>query len=235
MKRGRLFRRVFLSIAAVLVILAGAAIFLSQGQRSLEPGTELADGRVRVAVDNFIAAYVVELDSGDVALIDATMNMSAAAILDVIREGGKAPADVRAIFITHGHGDHIAGAKAFPDADLYVLEPDVDLVTRPLRDGDVIAVGGSQFEIFAIPGHTLGSAAFLVHGVLFLGDSAAARSDGKIEPAPPVFSTDRTQNQQSLRQLATRLKDRQSEIDWLAFGHQGPLEGLDPLLEWADQ
>jgi glyoxylase-like metal-dependent hydrolase (beta-lactamase superfamily II) len=90
-------------------------------------------------------------------------------------------------------------------------------VTRPLRDGDVIAVGGSQFEIFAIPGHTLGSAAFLVHGVLFLGDSAAARSDGKIEPAPPVFSTDRTQNQQSLRQLATRLKDQGLHSDTRAL------------------
>jgi glyoxylase-like metal-dependent hydrolase (beta-lactamase superfamily II) len=39
--------------------------------------------------------------------------------------------------------------------------------------------------------------------------------------------------QLELRALAERLRPRRNEIRYLAFGHQGPLERLDPLLQWA--
>lgn len=251
-------RRILLAIALLLIVVVAGVVVVTGGQQPLEDGAELADGKVRVIADGFIAAYMIELDNGDVALIDATMDPSATAILDALRLRGKTRSQIRAIFLSHGHGDHIAGALAFPDVKVYALEADADLVegkrvagnllgkfreasptginvTQPLHDNDVITIGGTQFEILAVPGHTLGSAAFLVHGVLFLGDSAAARSDGKISHAPPVFSTDRQLNRQSLQQLANKLSHRQSEIDWLAFGHQGPLPGLEPLVEWAGQ
>lgn len=258
MKKRRVFRRALITTVLVFAVIVAAVAFLSQGQKPLEDGAELAEGRIRVVVDGFIAAYVVELEDGDVALIDATMDTSAKAILAALQENKISASQVRAIFVTHGHGDHIGGIKAFPGADVYVLEADADLtegrrvagnllgkfrepmptgivVTRSLQDNDIITVGGTRFEVFALPGHTLGSAAYLVHRTLFLGDSAAARSDGKIASAPPVFSADRELNQESLRKLALRLSSRQAEVDWLAFGHQGPLQGMQPLLEWARQ
>ena len=252
------WRKVLLwSTATVLVLIAGIAYVVAKGGQPLEDGATMANGKVTVVVDEFIAAYIVSLDSDEVLLVDATLDTGAAALLTALGAMGKSAADVQAILLTHGHGDHIAGALAFPDADIYALRADVDLVegrrvaksmagrareprrtgitvTNVLADGDIVTIGGTKIEVFSVPGHTLGSAAYLVHGVLFLGDSAAARSDDKISGAPPYFSADRKQNAVSLKSLAARLKDRASEIDTLAFGHQGHLDTIEPLLTWAD-
>jgi glyoxylase-like metal-dependent hydrolase (beta-lactamase superfamily II) len=258
MRIGRFIKRLLTSIALVAVVAVAAVFLLMREQQPLNAGTELAGGKVRVAVDRFIAAYVVALADGNVALIDAGMDASAEAIFNVLRQQGRSREQVRAIFLTHGHGDHIGGVPAFPRADVYVLEADADLVegrrvadnlfgkfrrpsptgvtvTRALRDGEIVSVGGTKFEVFALPGHTVGSAAYLVHGVLFLGDSATARKDGKISPAMPVVSTDVEANEAALGHLAAGLANRRDDVASLAFGHQGPLPGLEPLLEWAGQ
>lgn len=249
-----------LALAGVLaVVLVGAAAFLFMRAYAWpEDGTRLAGGAVELVSDGFIAAYLVELADGGVALVDATMDPGAQAIRRGLRRNGRTPGDVRAILLTHGHGDHIAGARSFPRAAVYALAPDVDLVegrrvaqspfarsrephdtgirvTRALRDGERLTVGGTAVEVFALPGHTLGSAAYLIHGVLFLGDSAASQGNGAISAAPPVFSADRDLARRSLRALAERLEPRRGDVVALAFGHQAPLqgEGIEPLLEWA--
>ena len=244
-------------LVIVLVLLAGGAWFVMTGGMPLVDGAKLANGRITIAVDDFFAAYVVEADDGSIFLVDATMDTEALAIQRTLAALGKSADDVGGIFITHGHGDHIGGAKAFPRARVFALDKDADLVegrrtaqnllgrsrdpeptgievTDILRDGQQVEFGGTTIQVFAIPGHTLGSAAYLVHGVLFLGDSAAATSAGTLGGAPPVFSADREQAHASLADLARRLNSTPGlQVDALAFGHQGPLTGIDPLLEWA--
>jgi glyoxylase-like metal-dependent hydrolase (beta-lactamase superfamily II) len=102
-----------------------------------------------------------------------------------------------------------------------------------LHDGETVELGGTRVEAFAVPGHTLESSAYLAKRVLFLGDSAAGQYDGTIGSAPPFVSVDRELNQRELKRLAKRLEARAGEIDILAFGHQGPINGVAPLLEWA--
>ena len=93
-------------------------------------------------------------------------------------------------------------------------------------------VSGTSIEVFGLPGHTPGSAAFLVHGVLILGDSAAGLRDGTLQPNT-MLADDSELTRHSLADLAARLRARRTEIRHIAFGHQGAVEGLEPLLKWA--
>ena len=199
------------------------------------------------------AAYLFRLRNGGFGLIDTGLDPEAKAIRAALARMGKNDDDIRAILFTHAHGDHAGGVRAFPHAQIYLLErvnltpdgagkhPSAEgpetiygiAVTRRLSDGERLDLNGTTVEVFALPGHTADSAAFLVHGVLFLGDSAAASYAGTIVSAPPIFSVDRERNQQELRALADHLRSRRNEIHHMAFGHQGPLAGIEPLLAWA--
>jgi glyoxylase-like metal-dependent hydrolase (beta-lactamase superfamily II) len=111
-------------------------------------------------------------------------------------------------------------------SDKYILDPDVErvrsqgiTVTRGLMDGEIVDVMGTPVEVFAIPGHTPGSAAYVVHGVLFLGDSPAM--DEKTMAPSAFVNDDSAPNQMSLRNLAERLMDRRTSLRQIAFGHHG--------------
>jgi glyoxylase-like metal-dependent hydrolase (beta-lactamase superfamily II) len=250
------FRRwLLIGVAVVLVVIVLAAGFLYAFMKySVLPivdGERLGNGAVTAIVTGYfgpvaIGAYLVELNDGGLALVDAGGDPTATAIRDVLARTAKDATDVRAIFLTHAHDDHFGGARAFPDAELYLLEPDLQVMqriaerdSRPLttvhgvRDGQRVDVSGTTVEAFAVPGHTPGSGAFLVNGVLFFGDSAVAASNGTFQPNT-LLGSDPAQTEPSLRALAARLESRRAEILNLAFGHQGALAGLDPLLEWAE-
>src|SRR5512140_2165095 len=56
------------------------------------------------------SSYVVTTDAG-LVLIDATWANTANLVLDNIKAVGLNPAEIKYILITHGHGDHAAGAQ----------------------------------------------------------------------------------------------------------------------------
>lgn len=59
------------------------------------------------------------------------------AAVDQLRGLGLAPDDVRAVVISHFHGDHIAGLHAFPKARLFCARAGLAEVRRPGRLGRV--------------------------------------------------------------------------------------------------
>jgi glyoxylase-like metal-dependent hydrolase (beta-lactamase superfamily II) len=250
LKRGlKIAAAVILVLIAIPVVLIGSAFI---GRSDIVDGAE-PDPAVRVVKDGIVSLGVVDAGNGKVALIDAGNDVEGKAVLAELARRQLGPDAVEAIFLTHGHADHFNGVHLFPKAAVYILAADIPLaegregghgpltklfpvkptglkITRGLADGETVTVGSRTIRVFAVPGHTAGSAAYLVNGVLFLGDSAGANKDGKIMGAPWVVTDDSAQNHASLHALAERLKPNAAEVKALVPAHCGVLKGLDPLI-----
>ena len=240
-------------VVAVLVLAAAALIVPAfMGRQSISDGAE-ANG-LRVVKDGFVSVVVVPIGDRQVALIDAGNDGSAKAILAELSRRQMGADAVTAIFITHGHPDHTAAAHMFPRADIYALEREVPLVegregahgpvtrlmparptglsvSRPLHDGDSVRVGDTDVRAFAVPGHTAGSAAYLVKGVLVMGDAADVASDGRtIVGAPWVFSDSQAEDRASIVRLAQRLEQEHAAVQAIECAHSGLITaGIAPL------
>lgn len=246
-------------VAPVLSLLAVAAC--SSVSTADDRGTLGTDDFVQVVVHDpsAVAAYILDLSDGTVALVDTGVDPEAGPLLAALEARGLGPDDVAHIFVTHGHGDHIAGIPQFPDARVWAFAEEEALiagevqperpfpsfgepeetgieVTDTLRDGEPVQVGELTVEPFLIPGHTDGSAAFLVAGVLFLGDAASATSAGSLNGATWIFSKDPEQSLESLRALHEQLAARDGDVvDVIACSHSGALaDGLAPLRELVE-
>lgn len=147
-----------------------------------------------VLMDNY-AYFVTCPQTGKVGLIDSP---DAVAILDYLRREGKEPS---AILNTHHHWDHAGGNKEICEQfeiPVYCSEYDqsrIDKVTKTLKEGDHVQVGGLDFKVFDVPGHTLGHLAYYGHGVLFCGDTLFVGGCGRL------FEGSAEQMQASLNKL----------------------------------
>jgi glyoxylase-like metal-dependent hydrolase (beta-lactamase superfamily II) len=135
------------------------------------------------------AAYVVETSEG-LALIDAGLDPEARFLKGEMASLGLDWKRLRAIFLTHVHGDHCGGAqhlRAATGARVYAGQGDAAVLRagRPreaffstfairaatpgpttvddeLTDGQVIEMGDVRFRALATPGHTPGSICYLM-------------------------------------------------------------------------
>jgi glyoxylase-like metal-dependent hydrolase (beta-lactamase superfamily II) len=88
-------------------------------------------------------------------------------------------------------------------------------------------------RVYAVPGHTAGSAAYLVNGALFIGDSADIASDGRLQGSPWIFSDSQPENRESLVRLEQRLVSDGAKVHVIVPSHSGTASGLAPLSAFA--
>ncbi len=121
-----------------------------------------------------------------------------------------------AVLLTHHHDDHIGGTASLLQRwpELPVVAPHDDRIataTRRVGDGDAVQLQGWQFEVIALPGHTLSHIAFYgtangapnATSVLFCGDTLFSLGCGRL------FEGSAAQMAASLARLAALPSDTQ--------------------------
>lgn len=93
------------------------------------------------------------------------------------------------ILITHHHHDHVGGVerlKAATSATVYgPASENIPGRDVALKDNDTVSVLGWEFDVYAVPGHTLGHIAYYHHGLLFCGDTLFAAGCGRLFEGTP--------------------------------------------------
>lgn len=122
------------------------------------------------------SSWAVVTDEG-IMLLDTLYDYATgAAIVGGLRKLGFDPADIELVIISHGHGDHHAGAKYLQDefgAQVVMGAEDWDLVERdrrnPIPRRDIIAEDGMSFTmgnttitLYETPGHTNGTMSSII-------------------------------------------------------------------------
>ena len=114
-----------------------------------------------------------------------------AQILEQVRSRGK---QVEAVLLTHGHFDHIGGAKAIAGetgCKVYIHRADLELPSKlttgtiPATDyyeeGDVLNLAGLTLRVMHTPGHTPGGVCLVTEDVIFSGDTLFAGTCGRTD------------------------------------------------------
>jgi glyoxylase-like metal-dependent hydrolase (beta-lactamase superfamily II) len=189
--------------------------------------------------------YVARTDSGVIA-IDLGWTGSDTELPRLLRSVDAVPADVRFVFLTHAHRDHIAawplvrqarfvvGAAEVPallgggaysgwaakmgEVNEYPRPKPGELAIVPIGSDSAIMLGRDTVFAFPIPGHTAGSTAYLFRGILFGGDAVNWRPGSGFQGARPEFSDSVAQNRESLIALWNRLPLSRMRIMCTAHG-----------------
>ena len=164
---------------------------------------EIAPGVYRIdtiAIPNGISVLLVA-DTDGWMLIDTGMHSGALRIQEALSTLGAGPQDLRRIYLTHHHDDHIGGLRAVrwwaTEAEVIALEHEAQIISgeRPFdppsnallrsfaRRGQLPAVPVDRvvhegdsiagFRVIDTPGHTHGHTSLIndQNGLLFTGDA----------------------------------------------------------------
>ncbi len=144
--------------------------------------------------------FICNEETKETVIVDPADNTSA--IVTHVEAKGYVP---KAVFLTHGHFDHIMAARELCDKygiKCYSYVDEADLAATPhlnlstsfmgpfvlkvdevLGDGQEISVGGMDFKVIHTPGHTKGSCCYYLAAekILISGDTLFNESVGRTD------------------------------------------------------
>jgi len=155
-----------------LVLVATVTVALAQANpdwHAAFPGFKIAGNLYYVGTAD-LAVYLIRTPQGNI-LINGDFAEDVPTIRKSIESLGFKYSDTKVVLISHAHGDHDEGVgiiQKATGAQVMVMEGDVTdvqstapgrpgaKVTRTLKDGDTVELGGSTLVAHLTPGHTKG-------------------------------------------------------------------------------
>jgi glyoxylase-like metal-dependent hydrolase (beta-lactamase superfamily II) len=212
---------------------------MTRTPEEIVPGVYRVD---TVGITNAISVLLIE-DSGGWTLIDTGVRSGALRIQEALSTIGASPEDLRCIYLTHHHGDHIGGLPAVrwwaTQAEVVASEHEARVISGehppdppsnalfryfaqrgslPTIPVDRVVREGDSiagFRIVSTPGHTLGHTSLIndQHGLLFTGDAFGSMPLKVRVGVRKFFCTDPAEAQRSAEKLLTE------EYSTVVFSH----------------
>jgi glyoxylase-like metal-dependent hydrolase (beta-lactamase superfamily II) len=154
---------------------------------------------------------------------------------------GLSPDKVTHVFLTHSDFDHTGGLRLFKNAASYISKLEVPMITgikprlggliynrriknvTPLEDRRTIRVDTTYVQIIDTPGHTLGSACYLVNNqILVTGDLLRIKLNKEIVPFLVFQNMNHAEDTRSLEKL--QKEGFIDKAEWVLSAHTGVKE-----------
>ena len=170
------------------------------------------DGKVPTAMN----CFVVRTPDGYIMFDTGLPSSKGGKTLERLKTLNISPKDIKAVFLTHGHFDHIGGLlddsgnAEFPEASLYIPSAEVAFIRDSMKDAaeqiekayegrTVVFESGEILPGNVLPisakGHTPGHTVYQVGDLLFVGDIMHGSSIQLIDPTICAnFDADRAQS-----------------------------------------
>jgi len=152
-----------------------------------------------------------------------------------LKKLGISPDSVTHVFLTHSDFDHASALNAFKGAKVYLAKAEVPMVTgeiprrvfvynnklssfNALKDGETVKIGNSEIKVYVTPGHTIGSASYLVDNrLLITGDLLRISRSGKIKPFLMFMNMNHKQDIKSVEMMQKTI----GNAEYVLTGHTG--------------
>ena len=212
---------------------------MAKAPEQIAPGVYRVD---TIGIPNAISVLLVS-DSDGWMLIDTGLRAGALRIQKALSALGAGPKDLRRIYLTHHHDDHIGGLPAVrwwaTEAEVIASEHEAQVISgerppdppsnallrffagraqSPTVPVDRIVYEGDSlagFRVIATPGHTHGHTSLIneQHDLLFTGDAFGSMPFKVRIGVRKIFCTDPAEAQRSAEKLLSE------EFSTVAFSH----------------
>jgi glyoxylase-like metal-dependent hydrolase (beta-lactamase superfamily II) len=214
------------------IIIPAALILLFASLRFRPSLTKKITEGLYAVGSGFVNFYACVSESG-VLVFDAGLGARIAE--RGLKKLGIPPEDVTHVFLTHTDYDHAGGAPAFKNAVFYISKEEEQMINgktprrgflynsfkrpyRTLEDGETVTFGNTAVQARLAPGHTPGSAAYLIDGrFLATGDLLRVTKKGSILPFARLMNKSHRQNIQSVEEAKSLING----AEYILTGHTG--------------
>jgi len=218
-------------VSLILVFIISYLIIVKSEMKKMMPvETRQVTDDVYAVRNKYVNMYLVK-DGRDFIAIDAGIKKGS--LKDELKKLDIDPDRVRAVLLTHSDNDHAGGINLFEKAEICLPEDEeqvingetgrflwfgnkIDTKSYKLLKDKSFRIGDLKVQVIPTPGHTAGSACYIINDkYLFTGD-ALALDNGIIVPFPKIINKNSRKAKKSMDNL-TGLHD----VQYIFTAHYG--------------